>query len=220
MISETNNPKLRWSQFRLRVFFGLLTVICMLFGAIAVLRERAKEQKRAAEWCWKMGGKVSYDGKYVSYGPIEEILGIDVFHEVTRVSFDEGQVSDLAPLAQLTSLRQLSVRRELREFKMITYGPTQVQDLSPLVGLQKLENLTLIKAKVSDVTPLSGLKQLRYLNLSGTQVRDLTPLAELNNLRRLDLFNSVANVAQVKQLQQALPNCQIRWYPHQSLASE
>ncbi|WP_339746146.1 COR domain-containing protein, partial [uncultured Rubinisphaera sp.] len=70
-------------------------------------------------------------------------------------------VSDLSPLAGLTSLQQLHC------------SYTSVSDLSPLVGLTSLQRLDCSGTSVSDLSPLAGLTSLGYLDLSRTAVREL-----------------------------------------------
>ena len=86
-----------------------------------------------------------------------------------------SQVSDLQPLAILTTLERLFL------------GATQVSDIDPIANLTALECLDLSGTQVSDITPLSNLTGLERLYLSDTQVSDLQPLATLITLERLHL---------------------------------
>jgi hypothetical protein len=82
-----------------------------------------------------------------------------------------SQISDLSPLAGLTSLQRLDL------------SGTQVSDVAPLAGLSSLQRLDLSGTQVSDVAPLAGLTSLQSLGLMSTQVSDVAPLAGLSNLR-------------------------------------
>ena len=97
---------------------------------------------------------------------------------------DEGNyVTDLRPLAMLTSLTDLNV------------GNNQVADLRPLATLTNLTGLSLWNNQVTDISPLVSLTSLTYLNLADNRVRDLSPLVNLKSLEVLDLFdNEVENV--------------------------
>jgi DNA-binding transcriptional ArsR family regulator len=98
-------------------------------------------------------------------------------------------VNDLAPLANLTTLRGLNLWTK------------QVNDLTPLAKLTSLQSLDLSYTRVNDLQPLVSLTELRDLNLSGTQVRDLLPLAKLIALQTLDLsFTKVNNVKPLEKL--------------------
>ena len=63
-------------------------------------------------------------------------------------------------------------------------------DLSPLIGLTKLEELELSNSDLSDLTPLAGLTNLKTLylddgSLSSSAITDLDALAGLVNLEGL-----------------------------------
>ncbi len=95
-----------------------------------------------------------------------------------------NSITDLAPLASLTSLKNLAV------------GDTQVTDLSPLAGLRALQTLNVVGTKVADLAPLAGLSALQNLNAGATQVTDLAPVASLLALRSLAVIsNEVVELA-------------------------
>ena len=77
-----------------------------------------------------------------------------------------SQVTDLAPLAGLTYVRELAL------------NGVAAADLTPLAGLSGLECLSLNNAAVADLMPLAGLAGLLSLSLD-TAVADLAPLAGL-----------------------------------------
>ncbi len=94
------------------------------------------------------------------------------------LSLSNTQVSDLSPLAKLSTLKSLDLLN------------TQVSDLSPLAKLPTLKFLDLNYTQVSDLSPLAKLSTLKFLFLSDTQVSDLSPLAKLPTLKFLDLFST------------------------------
>ncbi len=69
----------------------------------------------------------------------------------------------------------------------LTCDHPSLDDLTPLVGLTKLESLDLSGTRVRDLAPLKGLFAWRSLDLSGTLVKDLAPLAALTELAQLNL---------------------------------
>jgi serine/threonine protein kinase/Leucine-rich repeat (LRR) protein len=79
------------------------------------------------------------------------------------LNLDGTKITDLAPLANMRTLKELDV------------SGTEVRDLSPLSGLP-LAQLLLDSSKVVDLTPLRGLP-LRFLSLRDTVVSDIQPLA-------------------------------------------
>ena len=54
---------------------------------------------------------------------------------------------------------------------------TEIEDLSLLADLTRLQNLFLSNTRVSDLTAISALPGLRSLDVSGTLVRDIAALA-------------------------------------------
>ena len=64
---------------------------------------------------------------------------------------------------------------------------SQIDDLSPLAGLVRLQHLHLPHNQIADLSPLAGLVQLPYLYLSSNQIEDLSPLVGLVQLKRLYL---------------------------------
>ena len=173
---EKPKPRRRWLQYSLRTFFVLLTVLCVWLGWTVHL---ANEQRKAVEWVREKGGSVEYDYEHnpnpfsvVKGKPpvpkwLVQLLGVDYFGNVTGV--DIG---------------------------------VPVED-SP----------------VRDLTPLAGLQSLQELNLYSTQVNDLTPLANLTSLETLYVINTPVSEEQVEQLRKALPNCKIDWSPRLSAPS-
>ncbi|WP_421799125.1 COR domain-containing protein [Haliscomenobacter sp.] len=98
---------------------------------------------------------------------------------LTSLSVFKTQVSDLSPLANLQNLTSLYVYN------------TQVSDLSPLANLQNLTKLYVYNTPISDLSPLANLQNLTTLYVFKTQVSDLSPLANLLNLTSLYVFNTL-----------------------------
>ena len=86
-----------------------------------------------------------------------------------------SQISDLEPLARLTSLQWLDL-----EF-------TRVSDLLPIAELTALESLNLVRTQVSDLSPLANLSALEFLSLAFAPVSDIGPIRNLKALQQLDL---------------------------------
>jgi len=89
---------------------------------------------------------------------------------VVGLRFSTDRVANLAPLAQLTTLRQLTCDGS-------DYWKGQVSDLTPLRGL-RLTELRLRNNQVQDLTPLQGMP-LTSLDCCWTRVRSLAPLRGL-----------------------------------------
>ena len=115
---------------------------------------------------------------------------------VTGVDLVGDNVTDITPLAALTSLQAL---------KCTGAGDKRLADLSPLRGLP-LKSLECTDCDVADLSPLFGMPlehldcrrtrvakvdikglPLVSLDVRGTPVSDLSPLKDLANLLRLAL---------------------------------
>ena len=123
-----------------------------------------------------------------------------------QVDLGVGESLDLAPLASLVHLEQLSVLGRSRKkrraditplahlinLKQLKLQRVSLVDLEPLSKLVKLTVLDLAKGKVSsNVAPLAGLRKLERLDVRQTKLRDVAPLAELPRLRHLLVSTAV-----------------------------
>ncbi|MFT5525240.1 MAG: hypothetical protein ACI9HK_003207 [Pirellulaceae bacterium] len=127
MDAALHKPKLRWWQFKrrwfrisLRTFLVLLTVACIWLGWLA---NRASQRRHAVEWVMESSGSVRYDyelaqnrrfpGDAEPPGPdlLRNLFGIGYFANHVDVSFNNTQVSDLTPLANLSNLETLWLSR-------------------------------------------------------------------------------------------------------------
>jgi internalin A len=100
-------------------------------------------------------------------------------------------------LADLAKVRSLNVSQSklseldiclflhMKDLKELFIGPGDVDDISALAGLTKLESLRLSLNPIEDLKPLSGMTKLDRVDLAHTQVRDLTPLKSLVDLKEL-----------------------------------
>ena len=99
--------------------------------------------------------------------------------------------------ADLSRLRTLNISQSklteldvclfphMKELKELFIGPGEVDDLSAIATLTKLESLRLSLNPIRDLEPLSGMTKLDRLDLAHTEVRDLTPLKTLTSLTEL-----------------------------------
>lgn len=111
--------------------------------------------------------------------------------KITYLYCDSYSIVDISPLQYATNLTSLTLSGYDWPGEQ-----NQISDLTPLVGLTKLEQLDLARNRVSDLTPLAGLVNLRSLRLDENQVSDLTPLAGLTNLTSLELeFNEISDIS-------------------------
>lgn len=194
--------------------FSLRTLLVVQVGAsvwLGLLVLRVNRQREAVEWTKQLGGNVHYDYQLDEHGNfvenaepsgaawIRELIGIDYFADVHEVAVANSQVSDLAPLTNLTSLKRLFVYR------------MPIRDVTALAKMTSLERLSLDYTQVHNLRPLSNLTKLKYLSLEHTDVKDVTPLTGLANLERLALDYTKVTELDYRLLQKALPNCVISW---------
>lgn len=116
------------------------------------------------------------------------------------------------------ALKELKPFRDLRELDL---SLTSVSDagLKHLTSLKKLSNFTLLYSegfagpKITNVglKAISEMAQLRRLNLVGANIDDagINDLKRLSNLKKLTLVGSRISADGLKQLQLALPDCEV-----------
>ena len=111
---------------------------------------------------------------------VEDALGV-----TNPTPVDMLELTDLhADRRDITDLTGLEYAKNL---KLIFFYNNQINDISPLAGLTKLNWLNLDDNQVTDISPLSGLSSLRYLYLAWNHLSDISPLSELTGLRELYL---------------------------------
>ncbi len=143
------------------------------------------------------------------------------------------KVSDIG-LESIKQLKQLTLLelggtqisgdglRNLNGFTELTYLSlpglsTDDVALMHLKGLTKLTDLFMVNANIGDrgLEQIKHLTTLRNLDLTGTRVSDggLGHLKNLDKLVTLNVINTRVSVTGVASLQEALPNCEIRFKP-------
>lgn len=83
--------------------------------------------------------------------------------------------------------------QQLEEWETSNYDEGTAGTISSLVGMQHFVNLRTFKAtynEISDLTPLAGLEALEELNLDKNRITDLTPLRNHPSLRVLELWDN------------------------------
>ncbi len=123
---------------------------------------------------------------------IQDLTGLQLAINLSRLSLNGNQISDLSPIAGLTGLHALWLRdnpvsdlsplKPLINLTLLVIDNTHVSNLSPLAGLTNLNELGASTPLISDLSPLKGLKNLRVFWFHRTQVSDLSPLSGLNSL--------------------------------------
>jgi len=103
---------------------------------------------------------------------------------LTSLSLDQAQISDISPLSALTKLSSLSLNQN------------QISDISSLSGLTSLSGLYLNQNQISDISSLDGLTILQVLYLSENQISNISPLGGLTSLCELYIsMNQISNIS-------------------------
>ena len=143
---------------------------------------------------------------------VTSLVGIQNLTGLTRLVLPNHGLTDMSPLAGLTSLDTLTLSsgngtpptisdlgplRGLTGLKYLNLSNTVgVRDLSPLNELTSLSQLHIRFNSIMDLGPLRGLTSLTRLNLAGNAIVDLTPLSGLTNLTWLAVNeNQIIDVA-------------------------
>jgi hypothetical protein len=130
---------------------------------------------------------------------------------IKDLNFTSESLSELSPLADLSSLKTLALDRTLVEklgplrdltsLQTLNLDRTGVIDLGPIANLPSLKILILSRTKARDLTPLVKLSELLTLVLDGTSVADLESIAGLRKLQRLSLNDTqVSDIASLSGL--------------------
>jgi len=141
------------------------------------------------------------------YG-VDSLAGLENYHgtALTTLTANFGGITDLAPVAALTSLTALdlgsneitsvSALSSLTGLTGLSLESNRISGVAALAGLTALEFLNLGDNAIRDITPLAGLRSLMYLGLARNDVTDLSPLAGLTGLIYLSLDgNGLADLA-------------------------
>jgi len=90
---------------------------------------------------------------------------------------------------------------KLVKLRILNFSGNQVTDISPLKELANLQSLYFFSNQVIDISPLQGLVNLQYLNFVHNQVSDISSLQALSNLQTLDFtYNEVTDISALKSL--------------------
>jgi len=137
---------------------------------------------------------------------VDDISALVHFENLESLDLRGTQATDLAPLAELKSLK-----------KLVTKNHVPDCDISSIATLVALEELDLGATEVSDLTPLQHLVNLRKLRLRLRPDFDPTPLRQLKNLDLIEFVPSIDSSPQIphmvflkrinEELGDSLPHC-------------
>ncbi|MEI7724601.1 MAG: leucine-rich repeat domain-containing protein [Bacteroidota bacterium] len=131
---------------------------------------------------------------------LQQIAGL------SKVGISENfQITDLAPLQQLTRLTELQFSgtavakldpvAHMPKLQTLRCPKNPILDLTPITGLPKLTELDFSNTQVEDLDALQNMMQIEVLKFNGTQVKNLKYLQKLVNMRVMEFYNTrVGNV--------------------------
>ena len=150
--------------------------------------------------------------------PPGTLLTQDLMRDLTRLTVDNLEISNLSGLEFATNVLILEIRNNyltdiqplatLTDLVRLELQGNRIHNIHPLADLTQLETLLLMGNTIEDLTPLSNLKLLTELNLRSNPLSDLSPLSNLTSLKFLDLglcrieeVRPLANLTTLKVLQ-------------------
>lgn len=131
------------------------------------------------------------------WNTISDISALSASTGITELHLSGNNVSNISALSGMGGLTKLT----------LDYCP--VSSISALSSLSNLSSLSLQYCGVGDLSPLRDLTGLSELYLKGNNISDVSALKGLTNLKYLHLSENVLTADQVRELQKALPGCDI-----------
>ncbi len=119
-------------------------------------------------------------------------------------AYRQDQTSLSAGGAQITRLDGIE---QCPNLQWVDLFSNDIQNLTPLSALEKLESLNMHHNRITDITPLANLSTLKRLYLDHNQIKDIQALRHLSQLQSLSLDNNqiedltpLAKLADLEQL--------------------
>jgi len=125
--------------------------------------------------------------------------------ELTKADFDKINWLVLEH-CQLTNVDDL---KNLKQLTKLSLGYNKLTDVKGLETLTQLTSLYLDENSLNDVKGLEKLTQLTRLSLWHNELTDVKGLEKLTQLIELGLGGNQLTIAQIAELQKALPKCKI-----------
>ena len=219
-------------RFRLKTF---LLVVVVLAAGLSWYASRAIRQKAAVDWVENNGGHVTYSYEFdyetsvrlrcrvtkeaspPGFGWPLQALGIDFFDSVAAVEFVDSGITNASPLVAFSKLKCLElIDTELQQCDEIESMPIleilvltdlPIDSLSFVLATPQLKVVDIRATNIRDLSPLMSLDSLESLTILESPIADFQCLKNLESLRSLELDSLSRD--EIKELQVAMPNCQI-----------
>ncbi len=158
---------------------------------------------------------------YCGNNKISDLSPLQKLGHLQKIFCGGNQISNLEPLQELSNLQvlhcvhnQISSLKSLQELRNLQELHCFYNQISSLEPLQELKNLQIIDCEyneVSSLEPLRELKNLQKLRCNENQINSLEPLLKLNNLQLLNCSDNQISSLEIKNFEQAQPNCDVIW---------
>ena len=140
--------------------------------------------EHATNLTWLNLGSASVNGAFVNSNAISDLSPLANLTSLNVLGLDGNAISDLSALSGLTNLSALDL------------NGNSISDISALSGLTSLQSLGLGGNAISDISALSGLTNLTELGLNDNRISDISVLSGLTNLVYLVLYgNNISDLA-------------------------
>lgn len=95
-----------------------------------------------------------------------------------------------------SNLKTLDIFKDMKHLRKLDLRfSANINDLTPLKGLENLEFLSIWKTNVTDLTPIANLPKLKRIDAKMTAVSDISMLSKMKSLESIDLLQSKVNDA-------------------------
>lgn len=132
--------------------------------------------------------------------------------ETTKVDILTPQAAEKINVLILANNNNIKYLNGIEFFKNVTHlnlSYNQINDITPLKHLTKLETLKLSHNQIESIDPIKNNLQLINLNLDYNLIKDISPLKKLENLEKINLGkNQIKDISPLKNLNKLkyLPN--------------
>jgi internalin A len=133
---------------------------------------------------------------------ISDLTGLEYATNLTSLNLGElFYYWEWPPELRTNQIEDISPLAGLNRLISLDLSNNQITDISALTGLTALETLVLYNNQIADISALSGLSNLTSLDMEHNKITDITPLSGLTNLKLLELSsNPIADTSALSTL--------------------